>query len=79
MSATKVAVSLDDALLRQLDRLVKTRSFRSRSAAIKQAVAEKISRSDKRRFARECAKLDPKTEQSLAVERLAAEVEWPKY
>ena len=80
MSGTRVAVSIDDSLLQRLDRLVKAQSFRSRSHAIQEAVVEKISRMDKSRLARECAKLDRKFEQSLADEGLASEVaEWPKY
>jgi metal-responsive CopG/Arc/MetJ family transcriptional regulator len=80
MSATKVAVSMDETLLQQLDKLVRTHSFRSRSQVIQQAVAEKIDRMDKSGLARESAKLDRKFEQSLADEGLAAEVaEWPKY
>jgi len=80
MSATKVAVSMDETLLHRLDKFVKTHEFRSRSQAIQEAVAEKISRVDKGRLARECTKLDRKFEQSLADEGLAGEVAaWPKY
>ncbi|MGO8677941.1 MAG: CopG family ribbon-helix-helix protein [Limisphaerales bacterium] len=80
MSAAKVAVSMDEALLLRLDKLVRTHSFRSRSQAIQQAVAEKIDRMDSSGLARESAKLNRKFEQSLADEGLAAEVaEWPKY
>jgi metal-responsive CopG/Arc/MetJ family transcriptional regulator len=80
MSATKVAISMDETLLHQLDKLVKTQSFRSRSQVIQQAVAEKIGRMDKSRLMSECAKLDRKFEQALADEGLAGEIgEWPKY
>jgi hypothetical protein len=45
-----------------------------------QAVEDKIARIDRSRLARECAKLDPKYEQSLAEEGFAMEIdEWPKY
>ncbi len=60
---------MDETLLQRLDRLVKTRSFRSQ--AVQEAVAEKISRMDKRDLARECAKLDRKSEQAMADEGLA--------
>ena len=66
MNATKVAVSMDESLLQRLDKLVKQHAFRSRSQAVRQAVSEKISRLDKSRLARECAKLDRKTEQAMA-------------
>ena len=72
MSATKVAISMD--------RLVKTRSFRSRSQMVQEAVSEKISRREKGALARECAKLDGKSEQAMADEGLATEISaWPKY
>jgi metal-responsive CopG/Arc/MetJ family transcriptional regulator len=80
MNATKVAVSMDESLLQRLDKLVKQQAFRSRSQAVRQAVSEKISRLDKSRLARECAKLDKKTEQAMADEGLATEAaEWPEY
>jgi Arc/MetJ-type ribon-helix-helix transcriptional regulator len=80
MSATKVAISLDDAILRRLDRLVKTRPFRSRSQAVQEAVSEKISRMDKAALAKQCAKIDRKSEQAMADEGLATEIGgWPKY
>ena len=80
MSATKVAISMDETLLQRLDRLVKTRSFRSRSQMVQEAVSEKISRMDKGARVRECAKLDRKSEQAMADEGLATEIsEWPKY
>ena len=78
MSATKVAISMDETLLQRLDRLVKTRSFHSRSQMV--AVSEKISRMDKSALARECAKLDRQSEQAMADEGLATEISaWPKY
>lgn len=81
MGATKIAVSLDDAVLRQLDRLVQNRSFSSRSQAVQAAVSVKIGRMmDNGALARECAKLDRATEQTLADEGLATDVaSWPKY
>ena len=80
MSATKVAISIDSGVLRRLDRLVKTRPFRNRSQAVQEAVSEKINRMDRTALARECAKLDPKSEQAMADEGLATEIgEWPKY
>ncbi len=71
---------MDKTLLQQLDAFVKNRSFRSRSQAVQQALCEKLSGMDKAALARECAKLDPKSEQALAEEGLAGEVSgWPKY
>ena len=80
MSTAKVAITLDENLLRRLDRLVKNRLFENRSRAIQEAVREKLSRLDRDRLARECAKLDRKFEQALAEEGLSDEAEeWPEY
>jgi Arc/MetJ-type ribon-helix-helix transcriptional regulator len=71
---------MDDAVLRRLDKLVRTRPFRSRSQAVQEAVSEKINRMDRGALAKECAKLDPKSEQAMADEGLDTEIgEWPKY
>lgn len=80
MSATKVAISIDDALLQRLDLLVKNHAFQSRSQAVEEALSEKVNRMDSSALARECAKLDPKFEQALADEGLATDfASWPKY
>jgi Arc/MetJ-type ribon-helix-helix transcriptional regulator len=80
MSVAKVTVSLDQRLVRKVDRLVKSRVFASRSQAIQAAVEEKLTRLEKTRLAEECAKLNPSLEQALAEEGLAAEAEqWPPY
>jgi metal-responsive CopG/Arc/MetJ family transcriptional regulator len=80
MARAKVAISLDENTLHKLDRLVKARVFPNRSQAIQEAVAEKISRLDRSRLARECAKVDPAFEKALAEEGLSTELaEWPEY
>ncbi|MFC2172485.1 CopG family ribbon-helix-helix protein [Acidobacteriota bacterium] len=80
MSATKVAITLDAELLKRLDRLVAERKFPNRSRAIQEAVKEKIQRLDRKRLARECAKLDKAFEQQLADEGLMEDSEeWPAY
>ena len=80
MAASKIAITMDDKLLKRLDSLVKTRAFPNRSRAIQEAVKEKLARIDKTRLARECSKLDPKYEQTLAEEGFAMELEeWPEY
>ena len=80
MPAAKIAISIDQQVLKHLDRLVKTRVFPSRSEAIQKAVAEKLGRLEKSRLARECAKLVRRDEQKFAdlgfVDDLRA---WPKY
>ena len=80
MARAKVAISLDENTLNRLDRLVKSHVFPNRSQAIQEAVEEKISRLDRSRLARECAKVDPAIEKSLAEEGLSTELpEWPEY
>ena len=80
MSTAKVAITLDQNLLKRLDRLVKNRLFENRSRAIQEAVSEKLARLERNRLSRECAKLDRKFEQSMAEEGLSVKVgEWPKY
>jgi Arc/MetJ-type ribon-helix-helix transcriptional regulator len=80
MAASKIAITMDDNILKRLDILVKSRAFPNRSRAIQEAVREKLTRIDKTRLARECSKLDPKYEQTLAEEGFAMELEeWPEY
>ena len=79
MSRTKVAVTLDEALLKRVDRLVRRAVFPNRSRAIQDAVAEKLARMDHGRLARECAKLDPREERAMAHAGMASEAEWPEY
>jgi len=80
MSMAKVAISIEKATLDQLDELVKSKVFPSRSRAIQEAVTEKLNRLKKTRLAEECAKLEPKAEQAMAEEGLSVELrEWPEY
>ena len=80
MTRAKVAVSLDEGLLNRLDRLVRKAVFPSRSQAIQVAVEEKLERLERSRLARECAKLDPDYEKSIAEEGLSEELSgWPEY
>lgn len=80
MAKTKIAITLDQNTVIQLDRLIEKQTFRNRSQAIQQAVAEKLERLDRSRLARECAKLDPVSEQSLAEEGFTEDVaQWPRY
>ncbi len=80
MTTTKVAISLDSELLAELDTLVSQHVFPNRSRAIQAALEEKLSRLRRTRLARECAKLDPVAEQSLAEEGIEQELEtWPEY
>ena len=80
MAKTKVAVTLDRDVVESLDRLVKEAAFPSRSQGIEVAVAEELQRMRRGRLARECAKLRPADEQSLAEEGVSVDLsEWPEY
>ena len=80
MAVSKIAITIDDKLLKQLDSMVKSKVFPNRSKAIQEAVADKLQRLERARLAEECAKLDPENEQVLAEEGLSTEVdEWPEY
>lgn len=80
MPSQKVAISIDQQLLTEVDRLVADQVFANRSQAIQVAVEEKLSRMRRSRLARECAKLIPSEEQAMAEEGLAEDLaEWPEY
>ena len=60
MAVAKIAITIEQDILSEVDRLV-------RRLAVN-------------RLARECAKLDPKTEKTLAEEGMSGEVAaWPEY
>ncbi|MBI5366868.1 MAG: CopG family transcriptional regulator [Planctomycetes bacterium] len=80
MARAKIAITLEAGTLDRLDRLLERRVFRSRSGAIQVAVAEKLSRMERSRLARECARLDPRAERRIAEEGMSLEAtEWPAY
>jgi Arc/MetJ-type ribon-helix-helix transcriptional regulator len=80
MASVKVAITLEEETLRQVDSLVARRVFQNRSRAIQIALHEKIERMEGSRLAAECAKLDPKFEQSLADEGLGVDAAaWPEF
>ena len=79
MSVHKIAVTIDENLLQQVDRLVAEKRFPNRSRAIQDAVREKLDRMQGGRLARELAKLDVTFEQKMADEGLGSVDEWPEY
>ncbi|MFH0975995.1 MAG: ribbon-helix-helix domain-containing protein [Spirochaetota bacterium] len=80
MAASKIAITIDNNILKRLDLLVKSKLYPNRSKAIQDAVAEKVKKLEKNRLALECEKLDPEFEQSVAEEGFSADIEeWPKY
>ncbi len=80
MAKAKVAITLDARIVERLDYLVKQSVFPSRSQGVEVALQEKLARLERSRLARECAKLDPPSEKSLAEEGIAEELSaWPEY
>lgn len=80
MPTTKIAVSIDENIIHQIDQMVNNKIFPNRSKAFQEALIEKINRIEKSRLARECSKLNPDFEQQLAEEGLSGDlVEWPEY
>jgi len=80
MPKIKIAIALDPEILARLDQYVEETEFPSRSQAVQAAIEEKLARRERTRLARECAKLDPVLEKSLAEEGLSQDLaEWPAY
>lgn len=80
MAKAKLAITLDENLLDDVDALVRRRVFPNRSRIIEQAVQEKLERLKKSRLADQCALLDPDDEKALAEEGVSAEEDqWPAY
>ena len=80
MGKAKIAITLDEEFIFELDSLVDNHFFQNRSQAIQNAVKEKLSRMKRSRLSMECAKLDPKFEKAMAEEGLAEDVsQWPEY
>ena len=80
MSKEKIAITLDERFVGELDRLVDKRVFRSRSQAIQEAVSEKLLRMRRTRLAEESAKLEPAYERTVADEGFTEDMQqWPEY
>jgi metal-responsive CopG/Arc/MetJ family transcriptional regulator len=80
MAKAKLAVTIDENTLSEVDRLVRRHVFPNRSRLIEEAVREKLSRMNRDRLARECALLDPEYEKTMAEEGMGEELgQWPEY
>ena len=80
MGKTKIAITLDEQYIDQLDTFVSKHIFQNRSQAIQQAVKEKLARMKRTRLATECSKLDPTFEKAMADEGLSEDLnQWPEY
>jgi metal-responsive CopG/Arc/MetJ family transcriptional regulator len=80
MSKEKIAITLDERFIGELDRLVDKHVFRSRSQAIQEAVSEKLLRMKRTRLAEESAKLETVLERKISDEGLTEDMrQWPEY
>jgi Arc/MetJ-type ribon-helix-helix transcriptional regulator len=79
-SKSEIVLTLDAALVSEIDSLVRQNRFANRSQVIEAAVSEQLVRLRRSRFAEACSLLDPDEERALAEEGLAADlVSWPEY
>ena len=79
MARAKIAITVDEGALAEIDRLVREGVFPNRSQAIEGALKERLERLRHSRLAREVAKLDRTEEQAMAEEGYVGEGEWPDY
>lgn len=80
MPAAKIAITVDQKIVNQIDRLVKEGKYKSRSSVIQEALEEKLKSKKRKRLITELAMLDPKEERSLADEFLQLDrEEWDEY
>jgi len=80
MPATKIAVTVDEGIVKQIDRLVREGKYRSRSKAVQDALKDRLRNWRRKRMLEEVSKLDPREERDLAEEPLHMEgEEWERY
>lgn len=78
MATVKLAVTIDEAVLRDVDRWIEAGDFPNRSRALQAGLVElRARRARRRRLLRELAKIDRREERRLAEEHLRAEAPWP--
>ena len=79
MGRAKIAITVDEHALAEIDQLVAEGVFANRSKAFEAAVQDRLARLNRSRLARECSKLNRTEEQALADEGYVGESEWPEY
>ncbi len=80
MPTSKIAITIDKNILKEVDSLVKSKRFPNRSKLIQEALTEKLKKIEKEQFIKECEKLDPDFEKKLSEEGFSAGLEeWTKY
>ncbi|OOP57918.1 MAG: CopG family transcriptional regulator [Candidatus Brocadia carolinensis] len=80
MKKAKIAITIDEQFVEDIDRLVNEHVFQNRSQAIQEAVEDKLKRLKRTRLAKECTKLDTTFEKTMAEEGFTEDVnQWPEY
>lgn len=80
MAKAKIAITLDTKMVQEVDELVESRVYPSRSKVIQDALTERLAKLKKTRLIREASKANPKEEQELAEEGMVEDIKnWPKY
>ncbi len=80
MGTARIAVSLNNELLKALDDFVVSESLPSRSHVIQKAIFQLLENKSGSRLARECAKLDKTEEMKIAEEGMGYELDsWTEY
>lgn len=66
MTAAKIAITIDENLLLEVDNWVKQKLYPNRSQAVQAALFDRVNQLNQQRLEAECAKLDPQEEQEFA-------------
>ena len=80
MSKAKIAITVDESLLSNIDALVRAGRYANRSRAFEAAAEAELVRVKRTRLAKACLELDTGEERMFAEEGLAADAAaWPAY
>jgi Arc/MetJ-type ribon-helix-helix transcriptional regulator len=66
MTAAKIAITLDENLLKEVDRWVEQQLYPNRSQAVQSALFAQAKQISQQRLEAECQKLDPQAEREFA-------------
>ncbi len=70
MAKAKIAITLEEDLVKEIDRWVSEGQYPSRSKAVQETLKEKITNWRRKRLIEEVSKLNPKEEQAMAEEAI---------
>lgn len=79
MAATKFAISIDELLVKKLDKAVKNGIVKNRSNALKEALSDYLIKLEIEAIKRECLKLNSKEERAMANAFSEDQDTWPQY